>query len=396
MAALQYWLWLSSAGLSPRAKAALLERFGDAEALFHAPKGAFEGIPGLSRAEAAVLERRDLSLAAEIREECERQGIRILTLQDAAYPPRLKHIFSPPVVLYVKGQLPVLEKNAPIAVIGTRHHSAYGLRMGAALAAEIAKCGGVVISLLTSGIEQEAARAAMSAGGACIGVLGTPHEQEGRQLAADVAAHGALVSEYPPFTRTLREFFRDRNRIASGLSAGVLVVEAPEKSGTQLFVAEAAEQGKEIFAVPGNADAAGSAGTLRMIQEGAKLVTSGWEIMSEFQPLYPETLHYVPASPRQPAGEESAATPAKAEEEKPTVDKPAKEDYDLKSQLAGLNETQLRIVAAIDSEAKHIDDIIEETELPAGTVLSQLTLLEIKGFVRHGPGQRFSLNIRKK
>ena len=86
----------------------------------------------------------------------------------------------------------------------------------------------------------------------------------------------------------------------------------------------------------------------------------------------------------------------KAKKEKPAVDKPAKEDYDLKSQLAGLNETQLRIVAAIDSEAKHIDDIIEETELSAGTVLSQLTLLEIKGFVRHGPGQRFSLNIRKK
>ena len=93
--------------------------------------------------------------------------------------------------------------------------------------------------------------------------------------------------------------------------------------------------------------------------------------------------------------EEEKAEPA-AEAEKPAVDKPAKEDYDLKSQLAGLNETQLRIVAAIDSEAKHIDDIIEETELPAGTVLSQLTLLEIKGFVRHGPGQRFSLNIRKK
>ena len=396
MAALQYWLWLSSAGLSPRAKAALLERFGDAEALFHAPDEALDDIRGLSRAEAAVLKKRDLSLAEEIREECQRQGIRILTLQDAAYPQRLRHIFSPPVVLYVKGQLSVLEKNAPIAVIGTRHHSAYGLRMGAALSAEIVKCGGVVLSLLTSDIEQEAARAALSAGGTCIGVLATAHEREGRQLAADVAAHGALVSEYPPFTRTLRDFFRDRNRIASGLCAGVLVVEAPEKSGTQLFVAEAAEQGKEIFAVPGNADAAGSAGTLRMIQEGAKLVTSGWEVMNEFQPLYPETLHYAPAGPRQPVGEESGAEPPEAKEKKPTVDKPGKEDYDLKSQLAGLNGTQLRIIAAIDGEARHIDDIIEETGQPTGTVLSQLTLLDIKGYVRHGTGQRFSLNTRKK
>ena len=261
MAALEYWLWLSSVGLRPRGKAALLERFGDPEAVFRAPAGSFEEIEGIGKAEAAVLERRDLSLAEEIREACERQGIWIVTQQDAAYPPRLRHIFSPPVVLYGKGTLPQPETDVPIAVIGTRDNTPYGLRMAESFGSELARSGATVVSLLTSEIEQAAAREAMRAGGRVIGVLGVPHERDRRPLAAEVREHGALLSEYPPFTRPIRDFFRDRNRVAAGLSVGVLVIEAPEKSGTQLFVAEAAEQGKEIFAVPGNADADKSAGT---------------------------------------------------------------------------------------------------------------------------------------
>ena len=396
MAALTYWLWLSSAGLSPRAKAALLDRFGDAEAAFHAPEGSFLDLPGLNQSEAALLERRDLRLAEEIREECERQSIWMLSLQDAAYPARLKHIFSPPVVLYGKGSLPAQEGDVPIAVIGTRRGSPYGQRMAAQLSGEIARCGGTVISLLTSEIEQEAARAALRAGGRVIGVLGVPHERETRRLAAEVARQGTLLSEYPPFTQPSSHFFRERNRIASGLSLGVLVVEAPEKSGTQLFVAEAAEQGKEIFAVPGNADAQGSAGTLRMIQDGAKLVTSGWEVLCEFQPLYPAALHRVPAPAEKPEAGTPEGAPESADSGK-SVDKPPEKAYiDLKKQLEGLGEDQLRIITAIEHDARHIDDIIEATGLPTAVVLAQLTRLQVRGFVRREPGQRFSLNITKK
>ena len=406
MAALKYWLWLSSAGLSLRAKAALLERFGDAEAIFNAPDDSFSGLKGVAPSEAAVLKRRDLSLAEQLPDVCEEQHIRIISLQDAAYPKRLRHIFSPPVVLYVKGRLPVLDNRVPIAVIGTRHHSVYGLQMGAKLAGEIVECGGAVVSLLTSGIEQAAARSALKAGGLCIGVLGVPHEREKRLLAEDVAGYGALISEYPPFTRPLNSFFRDRNRIAAGLCAGVLVVEAPEKSGTQLFVAEAAEQGKEIFAVPGGIDARNSVGTHRMIQEGAKLVTNGWEVMSEFAPLYPmirrpnearklasprAVLEEIPVKPAPEKKKQSAPV-----EEKP-VDKPEEKAYiDLSKQLDGLSEVQIQIVTAINHPQKHIDDIIEETGLPTATVLGQLTLLQIKGWVRREPGQRFSLNVTKK
>ena len=398
MAALEYWLWLSSAGLSPRAKTALIERYGDAEAVFHTPDGAFTALPELSRAEAGVLERRDLSLAYEIAEACERQGIHAVSLQDAAYPQRLRHILTPPVVLYVKGSLSLLGDRASIAVLGTRRGSVYGQRMSERIAGEIARCGGVVISLLTSDIERTAAQAALRENGGIVGVLGVPHERETGRLAAEIAQRGALVSEYPPFTRPFSSFFRDRNRVASGLSAGVLVIEAPEKSGTHLFVAEAAEQGKEIFAVPGNADAESSAGTLRMIREGAKLVTSGWEVLCEFEALYPDTVRFVPASAvSQRAEKPVPETETAREKREEPIDKPPEKAYiDLSKQLAGLSETQLRIVAAIDRQAKHIDDIIEATGLPTATVLAQLTVLEIKGFVRHEPGRRFTLNTTKK
>ena len=392
MAELSYWLWLSSAGLSPRAKAALLERFEDAEAVFRAPAGALDLLPGLTRAEAALLERRDLSLAEDVREACERQGLKILTLQDAGYPALLRHIFSPPVVLYVQGELSALEQRVPIAVIGTRDHSDYGLRMGNRIAGGLARCGAALVSPLSSRIEQETCQSALHAGGAVIGVLAVPHERETRPLAAQIAAQGALVSEYPPYTRPIRSFFRDRNRIASGLSLGVLVVEAPEKSGTRLFADEAAEQGKEIFAVPGNADSRSSAGTLRMIREGAKLVTSGWDLLSEFEALYPERVHRAEDPIPDPLPE-----PEHTPEEKKSVDKPDGKAYsDLKDQLAGLSEPQLRIVTALAGTTLHIDDIIETTGLPTATVLSQLTVLEIRGYVKHEPGRRFTLKTIKK
>lgn len=406
MAALQYWLWLSSAGLRPRAKAAILARYGDAEAAFFAPEGEFAELSGVSKSEAAALEKRDLLLAGQIQDACEEQGLRILTLQDADYPRRLRQIYSPPVVLYVKGRLPALDRCAPIAVIGTRHSSLYGLRMAATLSAELVQCGGVIVSPLTSAIEQESVRAALRAGGRCVAVLGTAHEQDHRLLTQELSTRGAVVSEYPPFTRPMPLCFRDRNRIAAGLSVGVLVVEAPEKSGTALFVSEAAEQGKEIFAVPGNLDTASAAGTLHMLQEGAHMATSGWDILREFEPLYPGELTRAqslrklaaPTSEEAPAPEKEAAAPKKKRKKKEAEPpapqpEPSASTPKLSRQLEGLSEPQLRIVTALDGKEKHIDDIIEQTGLPTATVLAQLTVLQIKGFVRASPGRRFSLNI---
>ena len=400
MAALEYWIWLSAAAVSPKGKTALLEQYGDPEAAFFAPKGSFSAVSGLSALEAQRLEQRDLSQVHSILDACRRQDLRILTYQDAAYPRRLRNIYAPPVVLYQKGTLPDVDGEALISVIGTRKASVYGLRTGRELAWQICRCGGSVVSLLTTGVDAEAARGALLADGRCIGVLGTAHEEDRSLLGRELASRGALISEYPPGTRFQKSFFRDRNRIAAGLSVGVVVVEAPEHSGTRLFAQEALEQGKEVFAVPGNVNAENSAGTLAMLKEGARLATCGWDVLEDFQNLFLGKLH--DAGREKPPGDgQLPAPPApppdpEPEPEKP-VDKKAEPVYiDLREQLSGLPEEQLAILTAIEKESTHVDDIILRTGLPTGTVLRHLTMLTIKGYVRRNPGNFFQLNITKK
>ena len=399
MASIKYWVWLSAqTGVSPAAKAALLRHYGNAETAFFAPAGEFGRIKGISAWDAAVLESRDMSRVEDILAGCRQLDIRPVTMQDADYPERLRNIFAPPAVIYVKGKLPELDDEAAIAVIGTRKASPYGLKMGSRLAFEIVRCGGIVISGLTSGIDAAAARGALLADGVCIGVLGTSHDMEKGSLARDVCVKGALISEYPPGTQPLRSHFRDRNRISAGLSVGVTVVEAPEKSGALLFAAEANDQGKEIFAVPGNADAPNSAGTIALMQEGAKPVRTGWDILCEFADLFPGKLRQAEIAEMPENGKNHAETGEKEPEgAKKGIDKEKSRGYiDLKEQLARLSEEQLKIISAIDKGASHIDDVIENTGLSTPKVLAQLTVLEIKGFIRREPGKRISLNTAKK
>lgn len=402
MAALKYWIWLSDAAVSARAKAEIMRRYGDAEQAFFAPTGAFAAMESIRREDAEALERRDLDRAERVIEACARQGLEIITFDDRAYPARLKNIFAPPPVLYVRGTLPRVDDNAVIAVVGTRRATDYGVRMARGIAGEIVRCGGIVASGLTAGIDAAGAIGALGAGGTCIGVLGTAHELSEGKLAEEVAEYGALVSEYAPGSEQRRSFFRDRNRVTAGLSVGAVAVEAPERSGTRLFIEEAAEQGKEIFAVPANADAAMSAGTLGYLKDGAKLVTRGWDVMSEFEWRYP-TVHRPEVCAERPeinalsAGKTAQKRPVRHNKTKKVIDKENDRRYiDLKDQLGQLSEPQLKIVNAIAPGGSHIDDIIETTGLTAAAVLAQLTVLEIKGFVRREAGRRILLNTAKK
>lgn len=394
MSALRYWLWLATAEVSLRTRARVLDRYADAETAFNAPAGELAALDGISLKDAKTLEAHKSADMGAVENECAALGIKILTMQDAAYPHRLRNIYSPPLVLFVKGELPVVDENALIAVVGTRNASPYGLKMGRDIACEIARSGGIVVSGLSGGIDTQAAHGAMLAGGKCVSVLGTPIDSETSRLALDVAANGALVSEYAPGTKPQRSFFRDRNRISAGISVGVVAIEAPERSGVLLFANEAAEQGKEIFALPSNADSQTGAGTNALIRDGARLVTCGWDIMSEFAGRFPERIHR-PAE-AQPVFEEKAPEkPAeKPSADKKVIDKENDRAYiDWKERLAALSEDQLRIVAAIDKGGSHIDEIIETSTFPAPKVLAQLTVLEIRGIVRRGPGKRFMLNV---
>ena len=413
MSSLRYWVWLSSVSFAnPRAKYALIERYGDAESAFLAPPGEYRSLPGVSANEAEIFERRDLREADRILEACRREHIQILTLADAAYPQRLRNIFAPPGVLYIKGRLPDVDSIPSVAVIGTRRATPYGVKMGRDIAYEIANCGGIVVSGLTEGIDRAAARGCLLAGGCCIGVLGTAHG-EGGELREDVIATGALVSEYPPGTKMEKRFFRDRNRISAGLSHAVCVVEAPERSGSLLFAQEALEQGKEIFAVPGNADAENSAGIMILLKQGARPAACGWDVLEDFEALYPDRIsrpgtdrHAPPltkneavsaARPVKPAVQKTKSEEKRETSSKKEIDKQKSAGYiDLHEQLKGLSEDQLQIVTAIGRGETHIDDIIEATGMSAAKVLSQLTILEIKGYIRRVAGRRVSLNTIQK
>lgn len=408
MSALKYWIWLSSANISAEAKAELIMRYGNAEKVFAA--GADElGSTRLSKGETDILKKHDLSAADRILEKCEMQNIRVLSFCDADYPKRLRNIYAPPVVLYIRGRLPLVDENPVIAVVGTRKATPYGIKMSRKIAYELVRGGGILSSGLTHGIDAAAAEGALLAGGTVIGVLGTSHEQDASPLAEEVAARGALVSEYAPMTEWSRRHFRERNRITAGLSVGVVAVEAPERSGTKLFVEEAVEQGKEIFAVPGNADAAASFGTNAILKEGARLITKGSEVLEDFATLFPEKIR-ISAFPELPEGKAeircasversyTAGTkkPVEPKTPKKEVDKEKDRGYiDWKEQLKSLNTDQLKIIAAIERSSSHIDDIIEQTGLSAAKVLAQLTVLEIKGYIKRDAGKRIFLNITKK
>ena len=429
MAALRYWIWLSAmTDLRPKVRNALLDVFGDPETLYFADEAQLLERCQLTPAERARVLQKDLTRADGILEKCTQDGVSIFTLADAAYPQRLKSIFDPPVVLYIRGRLPALDEAAAIAVVGTRKATPYGIKMARRMGFELTKGGGLVVTGLAGGVDSAAAEGALRAGGSCIGVLGCAidevYPQWNTALYDDVAAVGALVSEYPPGEGIQKKNFPERNRIMSGLSVGVTVIEAPEGSGALITAAHALEQGREIFAVPGNADQPNCAGSNELIRSGALLASTGWDVLSEFTAQFPQKLEKpdparlreynreerdaVGSAPQPEAQEHPVVRPAAPEKgrgfaklrvrnDRKRIDNTEKREYiDLQQQLSGLTENQLKIVSALDAPSMHVDDIIEKAALPAAAVLSELTLLQIKGFVIQEPGKRFTLNIRRR
>ena len=420
MSELRYWLWLSAlTGVRPRVKQELIARFGGVRELFFSPVEELAGLDMLTGEEREALKSRRLDAALDILERCEREEIGILTIQDAAYPRRLAQIYDPPLVLYVRGRLPSVDDLAAVAIVGTRRATPYGLKMATRLGYELTRCGALVVSGLTSGVDAAAAKGALLAGGSCIGVLGSAIDDRrwGGALARDVETVGAIVSEYPPGAQGHAAFFRARNRITSGLTVACVVAEAPAKSGALLFADEALSQGREVFAVPANADAPAAAGSNALLKEGASPATDAGDVLADFyarfpslkdpgreaRTLPPERVIPEQEGAKQPEsgadGPEDGAGFVKLREprRKKGIDKPPEPEYiDLKKQLEGLSEKQLGIVNCLSAGPVHIDDIIEKTGLPAAEALSELTLLQIGGYVRQEPGKRFSLNIIQK
>lgn len=393
-----FWLWLSSAaGLRLKARDALLKEFGSPEAIFSARGTSLEELSGVGKADAELLRKKNLDDVDEILSRCEEQGLSFLTIDSESYPERLKNVFAPPPVLYIKGTLPDIDRLPLVSVIGTRKASPYGLKMGRELAAGIVRCGGAVVSLLTEGVDLAAAEGALAEDGICVGVLGTAHEKVRKGIAEELCRRGALISEYPPGTSRDKSFFRARNRIAAGLSLGVVVVEAPEKSGTRFFVEDALEQGKDIFAVPGNADADNSVGTIRLLKAGAKPAVCGWDIMSEYENRFAEVRENRDKSPVEIPAVPQKEKRTQKKDKKPPIDKKTGGGYiDLSEKLRGLTEEQKSIVTAVETGAATADEIINACGMSASQVLTQLTMLEIKGILKRDSARHFTTTFANK
>jgi DNA processing protein len=337
----------------------LLERFGTPQAVLTAPAAvlADAGIhPEVARAIATFDQWR--TVETELR-NIARSGVRLVTRTEDEYPVNLTHLHDPPPFLYVRGSFVPGDRIA-IAIVGSRFASAYGRGVAHDLARGLAEKGVTIVSGLARGIDAEAHRAALAAGGRTIAVLGSGldviYPSEHRALAAEIPASGAVISEFPLGSKPDAVHFPYRNRVISGLTLGTVVVEAAENSGSLITARCALEQNREVFAVPGNITASRSRGPHRLIKDGAKLVEGREDILSEIAPSL------APPHLTQPAAPALTLEPHEA-----------------------------LLVELFDNDPLHVDVLIARSGLTAARVLEVLLGLELKGVVTQLPGTHFAL-----
>jgi len=362
---LRLWLALSlTPGLGLTGAHRLLARFGSPKAVFAASEDELRAAGDLRRAARQGILRR-VAFDSAMRElaRCRRRGVHVLPLTDPRYPALLREIADPPLVLFVLGEPEVLQRPA-LAVVGSRAASPYGRQVAEQYGGALAGVGLVVVSGMALGIDGAAHRGCLGAGGTTVAVLGcgvdVVYPYQHRNLYRQIASTGVLVSEYPLGTRPEGFRFPARNRIISGLSLGVLVVEAAARSGAMITVEFALEQGREVFAIPGRIDSPKSAGTHRIVQQGGKLVTCIEDILEEL-PRW-AVAPGAAEGPEAPAGEKATST------------------------LAGDGQI---VYSCLDVYPRDIDTIIRAAGLPAARVAELLLLLELDGLVESLPGNLY-------
>ena len=356
MSDLRYWIGFNKVrGIGPVRLRALLDRFGSPERAWQAPADALRGA-GLDRRSLKNLlaARTSLDLDEELA-RVSRAGARVLTWESPDYPRLLHEIHDPPPVLYVKGELTQDDEWA-VAVVGTRRATSYGREVTQQLSSALARSGVTVVSGLARGVDGVAHQAALDTGGRTVAVLGSGVDRiyppEHRQLAARIVERGAVVSDYPMGTPPEGSNFPPRNRIISGLSLGVLVTEAGARSGALITVDFAAEQGRDVFAVPGNVLMRGSVGTNALIRDGAKVVLKPEDVLEELNLTM-------------------VAEQAEAR------------------QVLPADEVEAALLDHISAEPVHVDELQQHVALPIAQVTSTLALMELKGMVRQVGGMKY-------
>ena len=367
------WLALAlTPGMGPTKARKLVEHFGSAEAVFRASLTELESTEIQAVSAQSIATGKSAELAREELARASQAGVRILCIEDALYPSRLKEIYDPPLVLYVRGDAEILAQPG-IAIIGTRHPTPYGSGMAERLGCDLAAQGLVIISGMARGVDTAGHRGAISAKSKTVAVFGTGvdviYPKENSRLSEQILAFGgALVSEFPMGTFAAPQNFPIRNRILSGMSIGVLVVEAAEYSGTRITARLALEQNRDVFAVPGNVTNKNSWGPNTLIKQGAKLVAT-WEDVWEDLPTEVR-LALAPAIP--PESQSASSASLFSDDALPPHEK-----------------LLLSLLKA--DEVTHIDELIEklESQMSSSEIFAALFELELNSKVRQMPGKNF-------
>ena len=396
---LRNWVWLSTrTDVEKARRIELLAFFGSVETLYFADEAALRTVPELTEKELQSLLDKSQSEAEEILCRCYEAGISVLSWQDAQYPRRLRNIPDPPVVLYYKGRLPDFDATACLSVVGARRASAFGLLTAKRFGYQLGSAGMIVVSGLADGIDTMVMAGALMADAKVVGVLGCGadiiYPPKNKSLYLDTLQQGCILTEYPPGTPPIGYHFPQRNRIISGLSDGVVVVEAAAKSGSLITARLALEQGRDVFAVPGNAGSDACAGSNGLLREGAIFAEHGMDVVQEYTGRFPRlagasgpaNLELGPEEIRQSSECVPAKTLAKVASPKQvlqkSVDNEENSAYIVSDEMRRtLSPEEGEIVDLLREKPHSVDDMMDLLEIPAHKVMSALTMLEVRGVI---------------
>lgn len=373
-----YWIWLSAALGAGANAAGLLSFFGDAETVYRSGKD-WRLSGALTRKQEERLNAVSPSKAESIIAACEKNGWQCVTYEDEDYPPLLRQIGNPPLVLYVQGSISGIANRFCFGIVGTREPATGSIKIARAISSDLSAGGAVIVSGGALGIDSAAHEGALDVGGTTVAVLGcglgTRYLTANEELRHRITANGALVSEFPPFTPASRTSFPIRNRIISGMSRGILVVEAGEKSGSIITAEFAGEQGRDVFAVPGNAYNAAYVGANRLLRDGASMVLSADDIFEFYMPFYSDMLMKPEKKPEITVSENGGKKAVKVR----------------KKPDSSLSEDEKAVYAAFESEPMYPSFIAAKSGLSINRVMSALSSLEIEDYITALGGGRYEL-----
>lgn len=383
-----YWIWLQqSLGFASHKLRTVLDSYSGARAFYEAGPRDWRLCGCFTERELHRLESCNLAAAAAIFQRAQGLGQALLTPEDENYPQNLLQLSNPPAVLFYQGDCTFLNKSLCVAVVGTRSATPYGRKTAFDFSASLARAGVCVVSGGALGVDCAAHQGALQANGKTVAVLGcglnTDYLKTNASLRRQIARLGVLVSEFPPDTPANAHHFPMRNRLISGLAVGTLVVEAGEKSGSLITANLALEQGRDVFAVPGNINSSVSYGANRLIQTGAKPVTSALDIIEEYISVYPERF----------AGAAAEAPEHRIHKKnKPTYNEDEFQPELKEAEVLALSADAKALFDALSSSPCHIDGLAERAGLSLRQALQAVTELELAGGIVSYSGKRYGRN----